>query len=66
MSSLRHQLLKTYPADMDQVSVVTPLKVDIRLLCKTIVYNDLETVRGAKRGHCTRFAIDEKRKGAGR
>ena len=41
--------------------MVTPLKVDISLLCQTVVHNDLETVRGAKRGHCTRFAIDEKR-----
>ena len=51
MSSVRHQLLKTCPADMDQIGVVTPPEIDIRLLRQTVVDNDIETVRCAKRRH---------------
>jgi len=36
---------------MDQIGVVAPLEVDIRLLCQTVIDNDIETIRGAKRRH---------------
>src|SRR6266567_1116716 len=60
VSSVRHQLLKTRPAE-NQIGVVAALEVDIGLLRQAVVHNDIEPVRGAKRRHCTPLAIEKER-----
>src|SRR6516162_9742727 len=59
--SVCHQLLKTRPADMDQTGMVATLEIDIRLPRQAIVYYDVEPIRGTKRRHRTRVAIDKER-----
>jgi hypothetical protein len=60
MSSVRQEFLKRRPADTDQAGVVAIFNVDVGFHRQTVVYEDLERVRGPKRRHGAWLAITKK------
>ena len=61
VSSIRHELLKGCPTDMDQIGVVAALEVHIRLSRQAVVNNNIEPICGTDHRHCPRLAIEKQR-----
>jgi hypothetical protein len=59
--SIRYQLLKCCPADVDQIGVIAAFKIEIRLPCQTIVDDNIEAICSVDRRHCTGLAVEKQR-----